>query len=296
MRSVIRTTAAKALLRLLAAFELPAAHRIGAAVGRLVAATPNTLRHTAAVNIERCFSGISAEARRHLLVQSLIETGKAAAELGPVLHWNPERVLALVRSVCGEQHVRRALAQGAGLVLATPHLGAWEVAGLYCSARYAMTILYSPPQITALEELLRRSRARLGARLVPDDAAGLRQLYRTLAQGGVVGVLPDQDPGRRAGVFAPFFGVPAKTTTLIWRLVRRSHAPVIFGFAERLPAGRGFHIRFHRPSENLDGQGPEQGAAALNRALEACVNLLPQQYPWCYARFRTRPRGEPPLY
>src|SRR5665647_958366 len=47
--------------------------------------------------------------------------------------------------------------------------------------------------------------------LVRAEGAGVRTLYRRLAAGGVVGILPDQKPRHGEGVLAPFFGVPAAT-------------------------------------------------------------------------------------
>ena len=36
--------------------------------------------------------------------------------------------------------------------------------------------------------------------------------------------------------------------------------------------------------------------AALNRGVQACVELVPAQYQWSYKRFSLRPDGEPMLY
>ena len=49
-------------------------------------------------------------------------------------------------------------------------------------------------------------------------------MYAALKRGEMVTILPDQQPkpGRGAGVFASFFGVPALTMTLFGRLARRS--------------------------------------------------------------------------
>jgi len=122
-------------------------------------------------------------------------------------------------------------------------------------------------------------------------------LLQTLLAGGIVGMLPDQDPGRRRhGVFAPFFEVPAKTMVLLPRLVQRTGAAVIFGYAERLPKGGGFKLHF-LPPEDLDpGASIEELAAAINRRVEALARHRPAQYQWCYKRFQTRPRGQPSVY
>ena len=43
----------------------------------------------------------------------------------------------------------------------------------------------------------------------------------------MVGILPDQQPKAGEGEFAPFFGKPALTMTLLGRLAQRSGAQVL---------------------------------------------------------------------
>jgi KDO2-lipid IV(A) lauroyltransferase len=112
-------------------------------------------------------------------------------------------------------------------------------------------------------------------------------LYKALARGEAVGVLPDQAPGVGEGVWADFFGRPAYTMTLVTRLQRVSDAAVIMAFAERLPEGRGYRLHLEGlPTEHLD-------EAALNRAIEAQVRRCPEQYLWSYNRYKI-PAGAPP--
>src|SRR5438128_1942334 len=59
------------------------------------------------------------------------------------------------------------------------------------------------------------------------EAAGARQLFKWLQGGGVVGILPDQQPKQGDGEFAPFFGRPALTMSLAGRLASRTGASVL---------------------------------------------------------------------
>jgi len=145
-------------------------------------------------------------------------------------------------------------------------------------------------------ETIRTARERMGATLVPTDSRGVRTLYQRLASGGMIGILPDQDPREGAGLFAPFFGVAAKTMTLLPRFAAKSGAPVILCFAERLPRGRGFHLHFTPLPPAVNDPDPARSAATVNAAVEAAVRRRPEQYQWSYKRFRTAPPGEPPRY
>ena len=284
-----------ALLHFMARLPLPAVHGFGTAMGWLLWLIPNQPRRVAAVNLALCFPECSPADRRRLLRHSLVETSKAMLELGPLWLWGNSRVSALIRSVEGEETIRTILARGKGAIGLTPHLGAWELAGLYFSSRYPLTILYRPSRL-GLDTVAREARERLGARAVPTNRGGVRSLLRALHSGQVVGILPDQDPGQEGGTFAPIFHHRANTMMLLSRLAIKSKVPVFLTYAERLPLGRGYRLFFRLLPETIS-QGPlDASVATLNRAVEEAVRTLPDQYLWAYKRFKTRPRGEPRLY
>ena len=76
----------------------------------------------------------------------------------------------------------------------------------------------------------------------------------------------------------------------------RTLAPVVFAYAERLPKGHGYHLHFLRGPARINDRNLERSATEINAMVEQCVRQLPQQYLWCYKRFRTRPPGELRLY
>ena len=281
----LRAWLAQGTLRLSALMPLPLNHWSGALLGWLAWLLPSRARRVTMRNLERCYPDLSPRARNHLARNSLMETGKTATEMGPLWLWPEQRIRRLVHGVTGEQHLRNALAGGRGVIVAIPHLGAWEMVGLYCSLRYPMTALYRPPHLPELEETVRRGRERFGARLVPTGARGVRALYRGLERGEIVCILPDQVPSTGQWVYAPFFGIPAKTMTLVSRLTRRFGSEVIFCYAERLPRG-GFHIHFLAAPEQIRGDDLLISASLLNQGVERCVRALPEQYQWSYKRFR----------
>ena len=293
---MIRRAAITGLLRLTSLLPLPLTHAIGVWVGGLLWWIPNDLRRIASRNLALTFPEMPVADRERLLHRNLWETGKLLLELGPLWLWRGERVLALVRGeVAGEEALTDTVRRRRGAILLTPHLGAWEMAGLYYSSRHPLTILYRPSRL-GLDELSVRGRGRLGGKVVATDARGVRSLLTALRDGEILGILPDQDPGDEGGVFAPFFGISASTMTLVSRLTRNTGAPVFLTWAERLPRGRGFALHLRALPEVTAAGSLEESAAALNRGVEAAVRSLPAQYLWAYKRFKTRPPGEPKLY
>jgi Kdo2-lipid IVA lauroyltransferase/acyltransferase len=199
----------------------------------------------------------------------------------------------------GAERLDRALGAGRGLLLLTPHLGAFEViAQAYAErfgARQPMVALYRPakqPWLRALEE---SSRNRPGLLTAPASLAGVRQMLRALRQGQTVGLLPDQVPPDGMGVWAPFFGQRAYTMTLAAKLSLQTGAPMLLMLGERLPKAQGWRIRvFDMPEALPDAKafnGDDEAhqvacAAVMNRAMEFLIRQCPEQYLWGYNRFK----------
>lgn len=283
-------------MRLCAMLPLRGAHALGAALGSILALIPGRIRRITQCNVELCFPELSPAEQRRLASRSLRGTGRTVAETGALWHWPPDRVLGLIKEVEGRAPVDAALQAGRGGILMTPHLGNWELVGLYCSTVYPLTSLYRPPRMKGLETYMRESRERFGAKLVPTNAGGIRHLYRALARGEFIGLLPDQEPQAGSGVFAPFFGIEAYTMTLLARLLEKHDVPVFFVYSERLPRGAGFRIRFAPMTGDFDRTDPVSVCTVMNAGVEACVRRIPEQYQWNYKRFRTLPEGGQPRY
>ncbi|MCB1778114.1 MAG: lysophospholipid acyltransferase family protein [Candidatus Competibacteraceae bacterium] len=292
------------LLRLIASLPLLWTHRLGAFCGWLLWRMPNNRsRQITQRNLALCFPEKPLAERHRLLRQSLLESGKGLLELGPLWLWPRERVLQLVqRTRADEETLAGAVNHKRGVILITPHLGCWEMAGLYYSSRYPMTILYRPGRCAEFDVLSCRGRSRMGGRVVATSAQGLRALLKALQCGEMLGILPDQDLGSDDGeeiagrVFAPFFGIAASTMTLVSRLARKTGALVLLTWAERLPRGQGYSLHLCALPEIVEAATLTESVAALNQGVEAAVRTLPEQYLWAYRRFRTRPPGEARIY
>ena len=293
---MIQRALLRGLLRLVALLPLALAQAIGAGIGWLLWRIPNGPRQVAERNLAACLPEWSAAERDRLLRRNLMETGKGFMELGALWRWPGARVLALVQGVvAGEEALAAAVRAGRGAILLTPHLGSWEMAGLYYSSRHPLTILYRPSRV-GLDDISRQGRGRFGGQVVATDPSGVRALLTSLRAGQVLGILPDQDPGDERGVFTPFFGRAANTMTLAPRLALKTGAPVFLTWAERLPRGRGYVLHLRELPDVVAAASLDAAAAALNRGVEAAVRSLPTQYLWAYKRFKTRPPGAARLY
>jgi Kdo2-lipid IVA lauroyltransferase/acyltransferase len=290
--SRVMRVAARILLVTLGSLPLAVLHGLGALLGVLLWLVPNKLQALARRHIAMAFPDLDDAARGRILRESLRHMGMAVLE-APALWFGPRRRLLRWFDPAASARMRE-IAAGGALIL-TPHVGSWELAGLFVSSQARVTSLYKP-QKGVFDALIKEGRERLGARLVPSTIHGVKALMEALKRGETIGVLPDQDPPWGSGVFAPLFGVPAHTTELVSKLAARTRLPVWFVLAERLPA-RGYRFHFVAlPPDVADVSDGAKGAAALNRGIEQVLRLLPGQYWWSYKRYRRRPPGEPDFY
>ncbi len=292
----MRAILIKLILIISARLPLRLSHWLGSLLGKLFMLIDNEQQRIARINLQHCFPDLSSKQQQDLLCRNMQETGKALFESGRVWLADEPKFFAMVQEVHGEQHLQQAMKKGNGVILAIPHLGNWEVVGLYCSSRYTTTSLYRPPRQEGIEDLIRHARERFGAKLVPTNAKGVRALFQALAANELVAILPDQDPRDKGGLFAPFFGVQANTITLLSRLSQKSNSAVLCCYAERLPRGHGFAIHFLPADGKLYEKDMHTSVTALNRMVEQCIRQIPDQYQWGYKRFRSRTEGEKDFY
>ncbi len=280
------------LFKLMARLPLPVLHGLGVLLGWLIYLAPG--RHSARMRNHLFESGVCTPGRdcRRLLRQTIGESGKGIVELAAVWLRPHDSVVNLIKDTRGWEHIDAAHADGKGVILLSPHIGCFEVISLYCASRHPFTAMYKPPRQPVLGELMLAGRQRGQATLVPTDLSGVRALLTALKRHEAIGVLPDQVATGGDGVWAPFFGRPAYTPTLVASLQRKTGAAAFFVAAERLSWGRGFRLHVFP----LDAPLPEDKAAAariINRHVEAIVRRFPAQYLWSYNRYK-RPGGAPP--
>ncbi|KOR31525.1 hypothetical protein TI04_00215 [Achromatium sp. WMS2] len=285
------------LLQFLSLLPWPIIQGVGWLIGQVLARIPNRQRRDVLINIRLCLPQLSSQEQVRLRHKTMINFARTYVELAALWFWKPERVLKLVKLETNIELLQHK--PGCGIIVLTPHLGAWELAGLYMTKYQSITSMYRPQSqhYGLLDALILKARQRSGAILVPDNSIGIKKLLIAIKDGQNIGILPDQVTRETTGsVFAPFFGRPAVTMLLVAGLARRSGAKVVFIFAERLPWCRGFHIRCLPAPDGIDSADDQVAANALNQGVENCIKHCVEQYQWTYRRFRRLPEQQPNPY
>jgi len=157
--------------------------------------------------------------------------------------------------------------------------------------------MYRPHKIGWVDAILREGRnqgaAPDGTNVAPATLAGVRMVLKHLRRGGCTIVLPDQVPSTGDGEWVDFFGRPAYTMTLPARLQQASGAALVFCYARRLARGRGYELYLSELEEALSPDRRE-AARQVNSMIERLIRACPEQYLWCYNRYKRPSKGRTP--
>ncbi|KRA81944.1 MULTISPECIES: lauroyl acyltransferase [unclassified Lysobacter] len=250
----------------------------------------------ARINLELAYPELLPAERAQWHRAILRTTGRQILETLRLWTRPHQENLGLLRETHGTELFDAAIAAGRGVIVAAPHYGNWELLNQWLASRTPLAILYRPPESKIGEAFLNLVRADAPDRVTQIRAEGpaVRQLWKLLNAGGVTGILPDQQPKAGDGEFAPFFGVPALTMTLLGRLAGRTGATVLFAYCERIDThtgAPGFALRIEPAPAQIGDADLVVATTALNAAVERIARRDPAQYQWTYKRYTLRPPG-----
>ncbi|WP_346838285.1 lysophospholipid acyltransferase family protein [Microbulbifer sp. SAOS-129_SWC] len=290
----IKGRLAATALKLVGRLPLHWTRRLGWLVGKIAVLTRGESLRVSRINLAICYPGMDPVEREQLARRSVVQTAITGFEVATIWRqpWNrSEDQIVRVRN---QQLLCKEIHEDHGVLVLIPHTGNWEIFGMYLATLGQSTALYAPPKLAALDPIIRGGREMTGVQMVPTNVHGVRALLKALKGGGIVMVLPDQEPDTRGGDFAPFFGKPALTMTLAHNLLQRTGCRCVFGFGKRVEDG--FELVFLPAEQAIYSDETRVSLAALNRGVEACIAEAPDQYQWEYKRFRRGPEGKTRIY
>lgn len=268
---------------------------LGMVLGRLAGRVAASRRRVALRNLEICFPDLSRRQRERIASAHFGYLGVAAFSQGLVWGASRRRLARLIR-VRNREHFEQLHAAGRNLIIMVPHFIGLELGGAgFTALVHRGMYMYQKIRNPVIDAQMRSSRMRFGARSV-ERSDDLRGMLREIRNGTPLFYLPDQDAGRKRGIFVPFCGIPAATVPMLSRFARLGDAVVLPTYARFLPWGRGLELIFDPPLEPFPTADQEADTARMNEVIEARARTMPAQYFWVHRRFKTRPPGEPPIY
>lgn len=261
---------------------------LGALLGRLTwRLVPARRRRMAAANVSACLSVGEEEALR-IAKASWVRFGPMLFEVMrfPVL---TPRFLEIAE-IEGVEYLREGLSLGRGAVIASAHSGNWELmGGVLAAAGFPIVGVAMRQKEAGFDRFINEYRRGAGMHITYKD--NVREMFALLKQGWAIGLLMDQDIGRREGIVFDWFGRPTNFVQGPAVLARHQHAPIIPGFIHRLPDGR-HRIVLHPPvfvPQTKDRAADIRAAMEeVSQTLEQHIRRYPEEWFWLHDRWKSQ--------
>lgn len=275
-------------------------------IGRLAYRFAGGLRRVAHRNLEIAFPEKPVEERERIALASFENLGRVLGELAHFPKASSDELRDLIdldfeTNRSPELEAFEAEREkGRGTLLVGPHLGNWEMGVFaYSAFREPLVYLARPLDNPLIEDLTVSLRSRFGNRAINKNNS-VAAAMKVLREGGIIGVLPDVNVLHRDGVFVPFFGKLANTTSGVAMMAMRTGAmivPMCCVWNEEKEKYRVFYGKFVESPNSGDRHGDVyEMTAAYTAELEKFIRAHPEQWLWIHKRWKSRPEGEPELY
>ena len=175
-----------------------------------------------------------------------------------------------------------------GAILAVPHMGNWDLAGVGGNLMGLPIFFMARRQKNPLtDEFLNRLRGVTGVETIMTDSRALRKVVRNLKEGKVFAMLPDVR-ARGSGIRVEFLGGEADLATGMEAFARHADVPIFPAYAVR--EGWTHHrwvvLEPVYPDPSVDRQADQQRIMQeVMRLFDEAIRRHPEQYFWYNKRW-----------
>ncbi len=244
------------------------------------------LRKTALQNLELAYPDKQPEERAQIADGVFRSIGRIVYAFARMPRINASNVGEWIR-YDGLDNYLEAKRQGRGVLVATGHLGNWELSAYtHAIMTEPMNVVVRPLDNPRLDQFVEQRRQFTGNKIIGKWDAP-RAILRALRANEAVGILVDQNTSLQEGVFVNFFGVPACAGTAFVRFAAHTGATVIPGFALWSESEQRYVLRFYPPVP-LSGDIAAD-TQRLHTVIEGIIREHPDQWLWIHRRWKTRP-------
>ncbi|MBL4712871.1 MAG: hypothetical protein JKX75_10335 [Gammaproteobacteria bacterium] len=216
-----------------------------------------------------------------------------------LLWWRPASIVRKKLSMTGFDKVAKYQSEGKNIIIMLVHSVGLEFAVTAVTLEQEINGPFKSMRNPVIDWLVAKGRMRFGQKhgvqlFTRED--GLRPLIRETRAGKVLVYLADEDLGRKASIFVPFYGVQKATIPVLGRLAKSCDAVVLPCVSCYDAANKRYSITLLPAIKDIPSGDDEKDTLAMNRAIEQVIDFCPVQYLWTLRYFKTRPMGEPSIY
>ncbi len=223
-------------------------------------------RHAALVNLATIMPGSSRRERIRAVLKMMASYNCMLFEFFRLPRLERDELLRNVE-VDGHQNVLDALARGKGVIITSSHIGNWELGAVVLAHLGHQVHAVAGVQLGRwLAPAVRDAKSELAVHTIrPED--GYRKLWRALSRNDLLALMVDGDIFGQ-GVVLPFFDRNVRWPAGPGVLSKRTGAPVVSGYCQRLAGGR-----FRVVLEPMLDPELFESADALNLAIAQTTQL-----------------------
>lgn len=281
------------LVNALRLVPLPVASAAAHFATRLLDIAFPRLRRVARTNLAFAFTELDP-AQRERIIDGVFESiARMLVAIARFPSLNSKNIRDWI-SYDGLDNYLSAKSKGRGVLIATAHLGNWELSAFaHALMTEPMSVMIRPLDNSLIDDLVENRRTLSGNRLIyKRDAA--RAVIKALKRNEAVGILIDQNTSISEGIFVNFFGKLACAGAAFAKLAQHTGAAVVPGFALWNESAQRYVLRFC-PQIQMTGD-ESVDTQRIHSMLEETIRQHPDQWMWIHRRWKTRPPGEHPLY
>ena len=204
---------------------------------------------------------------------------------------NEKNISNLVKEFRGEEYLKESTARGKGTIIMAFHFGNWELLNLYLTIKgYGGMVIARRLYFHKYDKMIARIRKRPGINLIYRDESP-KKILKHLKNGGILGVLADQDVDSVEGIHVDFFNKPAYTPVAPVKLGLTTGASLLPCFVVRDTDNK-FKVIVEKPII-LDRSGDKDEdvkkyTQEWTKVLENYVRKYPDQWVWIHRRWKTQ--------
>jgi len=253
-------------------------------------------KHIIRTNLTLCFPDKTSNEIEFLVKENLKFLGIGICETA--LAWfGSSRIIDILSkklTIENETTLKHLLNDDKPLLIITPHASSQELVSKVLIQKYEFSPVFRHMNNPIVNYFMQKARLKIYKN--PILKSNTRQIIRALNSKTAVGILPDQDFGRRRSVFVPFFGVTAATSTSLSKYKKLTNANIIaLSYLRDKNDYTKFTITVSEPLA-ITGSDLEHDATLFNQEFEKIISKDIPMYFWIARRFKTRPLGLPSVY
>lgn len=251
-------------------------------------------RRVVARNLEIAFGQEKSLAEREALAHKVYEhLGQLMVEILYLSVLSPMQIANYIKFEDLAEY-QQALSEEKGILLATGHIGNWEISGagvgVLVKPWYVAALLQKNPVIN---QFMASLRTRFHTTTVFKNKTLFRVLYRLILDKQMIGILTDLNVAED-DCFVDFFNKPASFAKGLPTLAIATQSSVVLGWGIRTGPLQhtAYFKRLHYTVSGDKHADIQRLAQQITAHFEAIIRQHPEQYLWTNKRWKTRPKGE----